>query len=578
MSETAIGIDLGTTNSLVAVLTGDGPQVLPNALGNVLTPSVVALDEEGDLIVGDLAREIAIKHPDRAAARFKAHMGTDYTYQVGGNGYSPVALSALVLKQLKRDAEARLSEDVTKAVITVPAYFNDKQRASTRQAAELAGLEVLRLINEPTAAAIAHGLHNAGEDATLIVLDLGGGTFDVTLLELFEGIVEVKGSAGDNRLGGEDFTDAVLKWALRDLGHEFEDTRDRFPEIFARLRKACEVAKRQLAEGHAAMIPVPQMGRTDDWVPGGTRSITREKFDQITNSLMDRTREPILRVLRDADTDLDELEGVILVGGASRTRSLHVVAESLLDQAPDFSRDPDTIVAEGAAIQAGLILGNEGLEDLVVTDVTSFSLGVNISREVAGRMRSGYFSTVVPRGTTLPCSRVETYWTISPQQKVIKFDIYQGESRRVEENELIGKLEIKNLPEREHNQEVKVRFTQDLNGLLQVESWLLDQKSEQLGKVHQLVLQRGASMLEGSQLRAALERMESLKVHPKDYLQNRYLLTRAENLVKELMGEERAALEKYIDHFEGALEKQDPEIIEQAKAALESVLKRLEQR
>ena len=574
MSQPPIGIDLGTTNSLIAVLTGDGPQVLPNALGRELTPSVVALDDNGDLVVGDLAREISIKDPLRAASRFKAHMGTDFKYRLGRRDYTAVELSAIVLKTLKRDAEARLDCTIDRAVVTVPAYFNESQRSATRQAAEVAGLKVQRLINEPTAAAIAHGLFNKGEDATLLVLDLGGGTFDVTLLAIFEGVVEVQGSAGDNRLGGEDFTDAVLRWAIREGGGEFGAIRETHPELFARLRAGCELVKRQLAEGHAAMLALPILDGADEWKPAGTRSVTRERFDQITSNLMERTRQPILRVLRDTDNEADDLDGIILVGGASRTRSLHVLTEELLGRSPGFSRDPDQIVAEGAAVQAGLIDGSQGLDDLVVTDVTSFSLGVNTARDVAGRMRSGYFSTVIPRGTTLPCSRIDSYWTLSGEQSKIVFEIYQGESRRVEENELIGELVIDELPPTEHNKEVQVRFTHDLNGLLQIESWLLEDGKP--GEVHQLVLQRGGATLAGQELREALARLETLKVHPKEYLQNKYLLTRAENIWAELTGDERELLSKYIDAFEGALHRQDPDVIETARKQLEAVLARLE--
>ncbi len=569
-----IGIDLGTTNSLLAVLTEDGPKVLPNALGRELTPSVVALDDNGDIVVGDLAREISIKDPTRGAARFKSHMGTDFTYRLGKRDYSAVELSAMVLKTLKRDAEARLDVQIDRAVVTVPAYFNESQRSATRQAAEIAGLTVQRLINEPTAAAIAHGLYNMGEEATLLVLDLGGGTFDVTLLEVFEGVVEVQGSAGDNRLGGEDFTDAVLRWAIREAGGEFGAVRETHPEAFARLRAGCELAKRQLAEGHAAMLALPDLSGDDGWKPAGTRSITRDRFDQITENLMERTRQPILRVLRDTDNDADDLESIILVGGASRTRSLHVLAEELLGKTPGYSRDPDQIVAEGAAVQAGLIDGSKGLDDLVVTDVTSFSLGVNTARDVAGRMRSGYFSTVLPRGTTLPCSRVDSYWTLSPEQSKIVFEIYQGESRRVEENERIGELEIAGMPPTDHNKEVQVRFTHDLNGLLQIESWLMEEGKP--GEVHQIVLQRGGATLAGQELREALARLESLKVHPKDYLQNKYLLTRAENIWAELTGEEREALAKYIDAFEAALERQEPAVIDMARKQLEAVVARLD--
>ncbi len=576
MSQPPIGIDLGTTNSLVAVLTEDGPKVLPNGLGRELTPSVVALDENGDLVVGDLAREISIRHPERSAARFKQHMGTDFTYRLGKKDYGAVELSAMVLKTLRRDAEARLKCEVDRAVITVPAYFNESQRSATRQAAELAGLKVLRLINEPTAAAIAHGLYNLGDEATLLVLDLGGGTFDVTLLEVFEGVVEVQGSAGDNRLGGEDFTDALLRWAVREAGGEPGASQASHPEVYARLRAACELAKRQLSDGHAAMLALPTFAGPDEWKAAGTRSITRERYDSLTADLLERTRAPILRVLRDTETELDDLEGIILVGGSSRLRSLHVLTEELLGMKPSYSRDPDLIVAEGAAVQAGLIEGSGGLDDLVVTDVTSFSLGVSIARDVGGRMRGGYFSTVVPRGTTLPASRVEPYWTLSPKQEKIVFQIFQGESRRVEENEKIGELIIDGLVPGEHNKEVHVRFTHDLNGLLQVEAWRMEQGKRE-GDIEQVVFQRGGATLEGAELREALSRLESLKVHPKDYLQNRYLLAKAENLWQELVGEEREVLARYIDAFEGALERQEPDEIEAVRKQLEAVVQRLEE-
>lgn len=572
----AVGIDLGTTHSLAAVLTGEGPRVVPNALGNLLTPSVVAIDDAGQVVVGEAAQHVALWHPERAAARFKRYMGSDRTLTLAQQAFTPVELSALVLRSVKRDVEVFVGRPVEAAVISVPAYFNDAQRAATQQAATLAGLEVLRLVNEPTAAAIAHGLHAREAEETLVVLDLGGGTFDVTLLDLFEGVVEVRASAGDNQLGGEDFTDALVQWALD--GADPEPVRARQPTVFARLRSQCEAAKRQLADGHGVLLPVPAIDGEDTWRTVTTRRVTAATLDECTPLLRRRLRAPITRVLHDTGVRPDAVGAVLLVGGASRMTAFRALAEEVFGRAPTFGRDPDLIVAEGAAVQAGLIRGSGGLEDLVVTDVTAFSLGVEIVREVGDQKRGGYFSTVIPRGTTLPASRSDVYHAIERGQRKIRFTIYQGESRRVSDNERIGEVEVTGLGRSGERDAVELRLTHDLDGLLQVEARPLDAQGVPIGPVFEGIFQRGRTHLAPKALQRALARLAALKIHPREQLPNRHLVSRAEAAIRGLLGRERAFVEEVLDAFEAALAGQVPAEIERVRQTLESVLDEIERR
>lgn len=409
-----IGIDLGTTFSAVAWMSKDGAKLIPNALGDVLTPSVVGIDLKGNLLVGRAARELQVVSPERCAAVFKRSMGTDWKTTLADREFTPEKLSSLVLMSLKQDAEAFFGEPVQQAVITVPAYFNEFQRKSTIRAGEIAGLKVHRILNEPTAAAIAYGWHggakipavpqqdsnegtSSSDDSeldsdtkTIVVLDLGGGTFDVSVVELFEGTLEVKASSGETFLGGEDFTQTLMARVLELCGMPFEQTELRHPKLVSRLRQECEQAKRRLSAQDEVSIRIPdQQGELNEKSP--TFTVTRSQFEQWTSHILNRIELPIRRALGDAGIKRSAINELILVGGATRMPLVVQRVAELFDRTPTCRLNPDEVVALGAAVQAGLFANNESVEDLVVTDVAPFTMGVAISRDIGGQRQDNFF-------------------------------------------------------------------------------------------------------------------------------------------------------------------------------------------
>jgi len=566
MSAPIIGIDLGTTNSAVAILQGDGAVLLPNALGRHLTPSVVSLDDDGVLHVGDAAHARLATAPDRTAAAFKRDMGTEVRVRIGSKEFSPQQLSALVLKSLKADAEAYLGHPVEEAVVTVPAYFNDSQRQATRAAGEIAGLRVDRIINEPTAAALAYGLHALDEEIQAVVLDLGGGTFDVTVLEIIEGVIEIQSSAGDSRLGGEDFADRLAtRAAARVLAETGADPRTD-PGAFARFREACERAKRRLSDESITRIVVPALtvgGRTLDV----DLEITREDVEAWWQPLLERIEKPIRRALSDAKLRPNEVDEVLLVGGATRTPAVRALAARLFGRLPSHQLPADEAVAMGAAIQAALKEGNEAVDDLVVTDVAPFSMGIGTSTEVGERRVAGIFAPIIERGTVIPCSRSEQFSTISDGQKVIHIEVFQGEHAQTSRNHKLGDYEVRVPPGPAGTEAIDVRFTYDLNGILEVETTVLSTERKS-----SLVIQNSPGRLSQKQIDSARRDMERLKIHPRDLLPNTVALERADALHAELRADARAALNRAIASFRGALEAQDPEWIDDARAQLNGLV------
>ena len=425
-----IGIDLGTTNSLVAVCDENGPRILPNELGQDLTPSVVAVAEDGTLLVGRAARDRLISSPESGRAFFKRDMGTTAGYQFGGRRWTPVECSALVLREMKRIAELHLGREVDSAVITVPAYFHDQQRQATVDAAKIAGLRVERLLNEPTAAALAYGYNRQDDLSTLMVFDLGGGTFDVTVLECFEGVVEVKASSGDGRLGGEDYTDAFAAWVAKELGY----TPPKDQEM--KWRNTLEHLKRRLTEEDKVDLPLGDK----------TAPVTRSDFIEATRHITARLRPSMRRALSDSQLTPKQVEAVLLVGGASRMPAVQEMVEHEFGQQPQRSLDPDRVVALGAAVQQALCAGGSAVKDLVLTDVCPHSLGVEVSKALLpGHVQPGYFDPILDRNTTVPVSRSRTYCTMHPQQDEAMLKVYQGESRLTKDNHLIGQVRIPGL-------------------------------------------------------------------------------------------------------------------------------------
>ncbi|TVT51190.1 MAG: molecular chaperone HscC [Denitromonas halophila] len=558
-----IGIDLGTTNSLVGVFRDGEATLIPNALGHFLTPSAVSVDEQGAVLVGLPARERLTTHPEHTATAFKRWMGTDKVVRLGNRRFRPEELSALVLGALKADAEAWLGEPVSEAVISVPAYFNEAQRRATKTAAELAGLKVERLLNEPTAAGLAYGLVERKEMSSFLIFDLGGGTFDVSVLEYFEGVVEVRASAGDTRLGGEDFVQVLTRLFLSRCEGLAEDDRERIARSQT-LWRIAEQAKRDLGEHEQVELRLTDGGR--DYV----QRITRADYEAACAELLARLRHPIERALRDAQIDVGSLDEVVLVGGATRMPMVRQLVTRLFGRLPLRHINPDETVARGAAIQAALKARDAALDEVVLTDVMPFSLGIVISQETDGQRLNDRFSPLIERNTPVPVSRVGNYCTVKDKQKAILLDIRQGESPVGSDNLKLGELEMKVAPLPAGEASVDVRFTYDVNGLLDVE--ITDKVSGK--KIGTVIRQTGNTMSDAA-VREALAKLDGLKIHPRDQQENLYLVNRAKRLYEDHLGGAREQILDWLNRFEVLLESQDVRRIGQARkdftAALDSI-------
>jgi molecular chaperone HscC len=558
-----IGIDLGTTNSLVAAWQDGASSIIPNALGHVMTPSVVGLDDNGEVLVGMAARERLLTHPHITAAAFKRYMGSEHVVKFGKQSFRPEELSALLLRSLKSDAEAHLGAEVKEAIITVPAYFNDAQRKATRAAGELAGLKVERLLNEPTAAALAYGLHQSHAEKKILIFDLGGGTFDVSILEMFDGIMEIRASAGDNFLGGEDFTDAIAR-AFLDR-HEI-NKESRSPRELAAIMAISERAKRSLTGGDATTMEIRDGEQTLTW------EIEPDEFEQLARPLLKRLMTPVERALRDSSIRTGEIDEIVLVGGATRMQILRKSAARMFGKLPLAHINPDEIVALGAAVQAGLKIRDAALDEVVLTDVCPYTLGTEVGhRGENGRIEYGLFAPILERNTVIPASRVERFYTLRDNQKKISVDVYQGESRLVQNNISLGEFTI-NVPKAPAGQEaVDIRFSYDINGLLEVEATAVSTQESK-----SIVIERTPGSLSEKEMRKSMEKLSDLKIHPRDQAENRALMARAERLYEEFLGEKRELIGRHITHFEGLLATQDPFRIRDGRKALEEALNEID--
>ncbi|HEX4911645.1 MAG TPA: molecular chaperone HscC, partial [Permianibacter sp.] len=432
-----IGIDLGTTNSLVGAWRDDAPTLFSNVHGDVLTPSIVGVDDDGQILVGRAAAERLLTHPTLTVAAFKRYMGTQHTVRLGKREFRPEELSALVLKSLKADAEAALGETVREAVITVPAYFSDAQRKATRIAGELAGLKVDRLLNEPTAAAMAYGLHQRDRESKFLVFDLGGGTFDVSILEMFDGVMEVRASAGDNFLGGEDFVSVLAQDFIKSQLGDRAAALTAQPAFVQQVRKQAELTKRSLSMQPQASMTL--RWQDQEW----QKQYSEDDFLKLATPLLDRLQAPLERALRDARIRAAELDEIVLAGGATRKPIVRKLVSRLFQRFPQIGLNPDEVVARGAAVQAGLKMRAATLEEVVLVDVAPYTLGVETSKRLpSGQLDTGHYSPIIERNTAIPASRVETFTTVSDQQKAVKFEVYQGESRLVKDNVYLGHLEV----------------------------------------------------------------------------------------------------------------------------------------
>ncbi|WDR34364.1 molecular chaperone HscC [Pseudomonas serboccidentalis] len=550
-----LGIDLGTTNSLIAVWQDGQARLIPNALGEVLTPSVVSLDDDDTILVGKAARARLTTHPERTAAAFKRFMGSDRQIELASRHFSPQELSALVLGSLKQDAEAFLGHPVSEAVISVPAYFSDEQRKRTLFAAELAGLSVTRLINEPTAAAMAYGLHEQKFERTLI-FDLGGGTFDVTVLEYALPLIEVHASTGDNFLGGEDFTAALLQACLKhwQLTPSLIDA-----QSMASLCDALEQLKCKLGEG-TQQLSWRHADRSFEW------SLDEAAAVKIWEPLLARLRAPIEQALRDARLKPRDLDNLVLVGGATRMPAVQQMVATLFGRLPYRHLDPDTIVALGAATQAACKARDGAVEELILTDVCPYTLGISTMR---GEGIKGAFSPIIERNTIIPTSRVERYHTTSSRQEVIRIAVYQGERPWVRDNIFIDAFDVTLTPS-DHIQALDVRFSYDINGLLEVDVTLLE-----TGERHSHSIDRSPTGLDAQSRQASHERLSSLKIHPRDTLPNRTLLARLERAWTQSLGEERQRIADWLESFTTVLGGQRSDEIAGHRSQLNKVLDEL---
>lgn len=559
-----IGIDLGTTHSLVSVWQDGKVCLIPNALGSYLTPSCVGVDEDGTLLVGQAARERLQTHPDKTAALFKRYMGGAKTLRLGNTDYHPEELSSFVLRALKQDAEAFLGRTVDEAIVTVPAYFSDGQRKATKAAGRLAGLKVDRLLSEPTAAALSYGLHEAKDESRFLVFDLGGGTFDVSIIEKFEGVMEVRATSGDNFLGGEDFTSVIVKHFHATSGIPVESLRD--AAFQQHLLAEAEALKRSLTSQKESTLSVVWQSTTYQTV------IDEAGFTSLCHELLARLRAPVERSLRDALVRASDIDEVVLAGGATRMPMVRQLVTRMFGRFPHAEINPDEVVAAGAAVMAGLKMKDAALSELVMTDVCPYTLSTEVNTHLPdGTQVSGVSSPIIERNTVVPVSRVQTYWPGDDYQPWVGVGVYQGEARYVKDNIKLGHLKVQ-LPRVPRSESAfDVRFTYDVNGLLEVET-----RIHKTGEVQRLRIDSNGEGLSEDEIEQRLLALAELKIHPREKMENRTLLARADRRYQQALGDARDRLGREVMKFEAVLERQDERECRAARERLQKILDPME--
>lgn len=565
-----IGIDLGTTNSCVAILEGGEPIVIPNAEGNRTTPSVVAIKQDGERLVGEVAKRQAITNPDRTIISIKRHMGTNHKVNIDGKSYTPQEISAMILQKLKADAEAYLGEKVDKAVITVPAYFNDSQRQATKDAGKIAGLEVLRIVNEPTAAALAYGLDKDG-DQTILVYDLGGGTFDVSILEMGDGFFEVKATSGDNHLGGDDFDQVIIDY-LVDIfkkEHGIDLSKDRM--ALQRLKDAAEKAKKDLSGVLTTTISLPFITADATGPKHLEVNLTRAKFEELSRHLVERTLGPTRRALEDAGLTPDQIDKVILVGGSTRIPAVQEAIKKLIGKEPYKGVNPDEVVALGAAVQAGVLTGD--VKDVVLLDVTPLSLGI----ETLG----GVFTKLIERNTTIPTSKSQIFSTAADNQTSVEIHVLQGERPMAADNKTLGRFILSDIPPAPRGiPQIEVKFDIDANGIVNVSA-----KDLGTGKEQRITITSSSGlsdeeierMIKEAEANAEADKKRKEQIELKN--ESDQLIYTTEKTLKDLGDKvDKAEIDKAnaaIEALKKALEGGDIEKIRQEKESLTQVMQQL---